>query len=77
MKPSVHASEIRQRLLLDGVVDTDDLPSAPQINKRIRSDLVMSKNKPSVIPPESTTLEQIARQDEYSKYPNSCGDVKC
>ena len=65
MKPSVHASEIRQRLLLDGVVDADDLPSAPQINKRIRRDLVMSKKKLSVIPSESTTPEQIARQDEY------------
>ena len=65
MKPSVDASEIRQRLLLDGVVDADDLPSASQINKRIRRDLVMSKNKLSVIPSESTTPEQIARQDEY------------
>ena len=63
MKPSVHASEIR--LLLDGVVDTDDLPSASQINKRIRHDLVTSKKKLSVIPSESTTPEQIARQDEY------------
>ena len=65
MEPSVHASEIRQRLLLDGVVDADDLPSASQINKRIRRDLVMSQKKLSVIPSESTTPEQIARQDEY------------
>ena len=65
MKPSVHASEIRQRLLLDGVVDADDLLSASQINKRIRRDLVMSKKKLSVIPSESTTPEQIARQDKY------------
>ena len=34
MKPSVLASEIRQRLSLDGVVDANDLPSASQINKR-------------------------------------------
>ena len=65
MKPSVHASEIRQRLLLDGVVDADDLPSASQINKQITRDFVMSKKKLSVIPSESTTPEQIARQDEY------------
>ena len=65
MKPSVHASEIRQIVLLDGVVDADDLPSASQINKRITRDLVMSKKKLSVIPSESTTPEQIARQDEY------------
>ena len=65
MKPSVHAYEIQQRLLLDGIVDADDLPSGSQINKRIRRDLVMSKNKLSVILSESTTPEQIARQDEY------------
>ena len=50
--------------LLDGVVDADDLPSASQINKRMRRDLVMSKKKLSVIPSESNTPEQIARQDE-------------
>lgn len=65
IKPSIYASELRERLLLDGVVDADDLPSASQINKRMRRDLVMSKKKLSVIPSESNTLEQIARQDEY------------
>ena len=34
-KPSIRASELRERLLLDGVVDPDDLPSASQISKRI------------------------------------------
>ena len=65
MKPSVHASEIRQRLLLDGIVEADNLRSASQINKQIRRDLVMRKKKLSVIPSERTTPEQIARQDEY------------
>ena len=65
IKPSIYASELRERLLLDGVVDADDLPSASQINKRMRRDLVMSKKKLSVIPSESNTPEQIARQDEY------------
>ena len=65
IKPSIYASELRDRLLLDGVVDADDLPSASQINKRMRRDLVMSKKKLSVIPSESNTPEQIARQDEY------------
>ena len=65
IKPSIYASELRDRLLLDGVVDADDLPSASQINKRVRRDLVMSKKKLSVIPSESNTPEQIARQDEY------------
>ena len=35
-KPSIRASELRERLLLDGVVDPDDLPSASQISKRMR-----------------------------------------
>ena len=64
-KPSIHASELRERLLLDGFVDPDDLPSASQISKRMRRDLVMSKRKLSVIPSESNTPEQIARQHEY------------
>ena len=45
IKRSIHASELRDRLLLDGVVDANDLPSASQINKRMRRDLVMSKKK--------------------------------
>ena len=65
IKPSIYASELRDRLLLDGVVDADELPSASQINKRMRRDLVMSKKKLLVIPSESNTPEQIARQDEY------------
>ena len=65
IKRSIYASELRDRLWLDGVVDADDLPSASQINKRMRRDLVMSKKKLSVIPSESNTPEQIARQDEY------------
>ena len=65
IKPSIYASELRDRLLLDGVEDADDLPSASQINKRMRRDLVMSKKKLSVIRSESNTPEQIARQDEY------------
>ena len=33
LKPSIYASEIRQRLLLDGVLHPTDLPSSSQINK--------------------------------------------
>ncbi|KAL9979392.1 hypothetical protein ACROYT_G017048 [Oculina patagonica] len=65
MKPSIHASEIQERLLLDGVVDADDLPSASQINKRLRRDLIMSKKKLSVAQLESNTPENIVRQNEY------------
>ena len=67
-KPSIHASELRERLLLDGVVDPDDLPSASQISKTIRRDLVMSEKKLSVIPSESNTPEQIARQHVISTF---------
>ena len=56
IKPSIYASELRDRLSLDSVVDADDLPSASQINKRMRRDLVMSKKKLSVIPSESNKL---------------------
>ena len=65
IKPSINASELLERLLLHGVVDADDLPSASQINKTMRRDLVMSKKKLSVIPSESNTPEQISRRDEY------------
>ena len=65
IKPSIYASELRERPLSDRVVDANNLPSASQINKRMRRDLVMSKNKLSVIPSESNTPEQIARQYEY------------
>ena len=41
--PNIYASESQERLLLDGVVDCDDLPSASQINKRMRRDLATSK----------------------------------
>ena len=32
MKPSIYASEIRERLMIDVVLDADELPSASQIN---------------------------------------------
>ena len=44
-KPSIHPLKLRERILLDGVVDPDDFPSASQISKRMRRDLVMSKKK--------------------------------
>ena len=66
MKPSIYASEIRERLLLDGVVAAGDLPIASQISKRLRRDLIMSKKKLSVAPLENDRPEQIARlQNEY------------
>ncbi|KAL9988280.1 hypothetical protein ACROYT_G002711 [Oculina patagonica] len=66
MKPSIHASEIQERLLLDGVVDADDLPSASQINKRLRRDLIMSKKKLSVAPYGNATVGEKAI--EFQRY---------
>lgn len=40
MKPSTYASEIQQRLILDGVVNPGDVPCLTSIKKCIRSDLV-------------------------------------
>ena len=65
VKPSIYATEIRERLLLDGVVDADDVPSASQINKRLKCDLNMSKKKLSVVPSETDTPEHINKKDEY------------
>ena len=45
MKPSVYVTELRDRLLLDGVVHPLDLPSKSAISKCIREDLFMTKRK--------------------------------
>ena len=65
MKPSIYASEIRQRLLLDGVLHQNDLPSISQINKLSRYEHAMTTKKISVIPRESTTTEVTDRTDDY------------
>ena len=65
MKPSIYASEIRQRLLLDGVLHPNDLPSNSQINKLSRYEHAMTRKKISVIPRESTTTEVTDRTDDY------------
>ncbi|XP_068734513.1 paired box protein 6 homolog [Montipora capricornis] len=63
VKPSIYASEIRQRLLLDGVLHPTDLPSSSQINKLSRNEHAMTRKKISVIPCESTTTEVTDRQN--------------
>lgn len=52
-KPSICSSEIRQRLLLDGVVHPDNLPTVSSIKKCIQKDLVMTKKRIQQIPRES------------------------
>lgn len=65
IKPSVYASEIQQRLLLDGVVHPNDLPGKSQINKRLRNDLLFSKKKLTVRQLEAEKPGAIDRQNEY------------
>ena len=65
VKPSIYASEIRQRLLLDGVLHPTDLPSTSQINKLSRNEHAITRKKISVIPRESTTTEVTDRIDDY------------
>ena len=65
MKPSIYASEIRQRLLLDGVLHPNDLPSNSQINKLSRNEHAMTRKKISVIPRESTTTDVTEKTDDY------------
>lgn len=73
MKPSSYASEIQNRLLLDGVVHPNDLPGKSQINKRLREDLLFTKKKLTVKPLESDKPDAINRQNNYlqaiSRYP--------
>ena len=64
-KPSMYASELRNRLLLDGVVARVDLPTAAQINKRLRRDLLMTKKKLTVNKSEASTPATVRLADEY------------
>ena len=45
VKPSIYASEIRQRLLPDGVLHPTDLPSSSQRNKLSRNEHAMTRKK--------------------------------
>lgn len=65
MKPSVYASELQQRLLLDGVCLANELPSQSSINKCFRNELGMTKKVISQVPIESSTAENMALQNEY------------
>ena len=65
MKPSTYASEIQNRLLLDGVVHPNDLPGTSQINRRLREDLMFSKKKLTVCPCEAEKPGALDWQNEY------------
>ena len=58
-KPSIYSSEMRERLLLDGVVHPDNLPSVSSIKKSIQKDLVMMKKRIQQIPRESRTPNNV------------------
>lgn len=55
VKPSIYGSEIRERLLLDGVVHPTDLPSVSQINKVSQKQHAMTRKRITVVPRESTS----------------------
>lgn len=65
LKPSIYSSELRENIVLDGVVYPQDVPSKSAITKCIRSDLMMSYKKLQVTPLESTTVNNIALLDAY------------
>ena len=64
MKPSVYVRELKDRLLLDGVVHPLDLPSKSAISKCIREDLFMTKKKIHQIASESQRNDNIHRRNE-------------
>ena len=65
MKPSIYGSEIRERLLLDGVLHPMDIPSISQINKVSQNEHAMTRKKISSIPRESTTPDITRKVDDY------------
>lgn len=65
MKPSSYGSEVQNRLLLDGVVHPNNLPSISQINKVIHNMLAMTHKKISSVPLESSTPQVEQRTLDY------------
>ena len=65
MNPSIHGSEIRQRLLLDGVVHPVDIPSVSQINRVSHTQHAMTRKRITVVPRESTTPSATEAVDAF------------
>ena len=54
-KPSIYCAELRNRLVLDGVVHPVDLPDVSTISYCLRRELLMTKKKIQAVPSESRT----------------------
>ncbi|CAB3994931.1 Hypothetical predicted protein [Paramuricea clavata] len=65
MKPSIYLTKLCDNFVLDGVVNIEHVLSRAAISRCIRSDLLMSYKKLSVMPLESTTANNVALTDAY------------
>ena len=65
MNPSIYGSEIRQRLLLDGIVHPVDISSVSQINRVSHTQHAMTRKRITVDPRESTTPSTTEAVDAF------------
>ncbi|XP_068735514.1 paired box protein Pax-2a-like [Montipora capricornis] len=65
MNPSIYGSEIRQRLLLDGVVHPAEIPSVSQINRVSHTQHAITRKRITVDPRESTTPSATEAVDAF------------
>ena len=65
MNPSIYGSEIRQRLLLDGVIHPVDTPSVSQINRVPHTQHAMTRKRIAVVPCKSTTPSATEAVDSF------------
>ena len=65
MNPSIYGSEIRQRLLFDGVVHPVDIPSVSPINRVSHTQHAMTRKRITVDPRESTTPSATEAVDAF------------
>ena len=63
--PSIYGSEIRQRLLLDGVVHPVDIPSVSPINRISHTQHAMTRKRITVVPSKSTTPSPTEAVDAF------------
>ena len=64
-KPSLYASEIRERLLCEGICTSANVPSIRQIQTVTYKKLGMTYKKLTSIPSEYMTPENLAKVDDY------------
>ena len=65
MNPRIYGSEIRQRLLLDGIVHPLDLPSISQINRVSHTQYAMTRKIITAISCKSTTPSAVEAVDAF------------